>query len=201
MFSLKPRGPSWTVATWTVEGADSNLAPEMCQLASVCQICLAEAGQSRAAEQEAPRVCMHLEVTSRNSCTSVCSWHGGLPCRPALALLVFCTADTQAPWGPPEGVAFVLPLGSVVLSQEGQLHTVEGPNTRRVKPGCTCKVWGASCWGVRKAAPQVCGVGTGGGLSPRWHKGCQGSPQGLSGHREKCPSLAPLSKRPPENWC
>lgn len=98
--SLKPHGPSWTVATWTVEGADSNLAPEMCQSASVCQICLAEAGQSRAAEQEAPRVCTHLEVTCRNFCPSVRSWHGGLPRRPALALSVFCTADTQGPWGP-----------------------------------------------------------------------------------------------------
>ena len=75
--SLKPHGASWTVATWTVEGADSNLATEMCQSASVCQICLAEAGQSRAAEQEAPRVCSHLEGTCRNFCPSVHSWHRG----------------------------------------------------------------------------------------------------------------------------
>lgn len=93
---------------------------------------------------------MHLEVTSRNFCTSVCSWHGGLPRRPALALFVFCTADTQAPWGPLEGVAFVLPLGSVVLSQERQLHSVEGLSTGRVKHGCTCKMMGASCWGHKE---------------------------------------------------
>lgn len=178
MFSLKPCGPSWTVATWTVEGADSNLAPEMCQLASVCQICLAEAGQSRAAEQEVPRVCMHLEVTSRNFCTSVCCWHGGLPHRPGLALFVFCTADTQALWGPLEGVAFVLLLGSVVLSQERQLHSVEDLSTGRVKHGCTCKMVGASCWGCKEGTPpHVHGVGAGEGLSPRRHNGPTRAPQ------------------------
>lgn len=97
-----------------------------------------------------------------------------------------------------EGMAFVLPLGSVVLSQEGQLHSAEGLNTGLVTQGCTCKMVGGVLSGMQgRQAPHGHGVGAGGGLSPRWHNGCQESPQGLRRQQEKCPRFA----HPPENWC